>query len=421
MVGILSLGIQGEKIMLIWILTGIALGLFVFEFFLHTQNLRYSRSAPIPKEFQDIWDGEKKQKSLNYLSAKGNFHFLQSGVFLFMALVVLHSGIYLALDMLAARTGQFHSFLFVAVLLGISWVLSVPFQWAQTFRLEERFGFNRTNAKTFWLDQFKSLALMLVLAAPVLYLVLYFFTAYGNQAWWIVWIFLTAFQFILGFLAPIFLLPLFFKLSPMPEGELKEKIDQLARKLDFPVAGVFLIDGSKRSSKANAFFTGYGKFRRIVLFDTLIEKHTNEELLAVLAHEIGHAKLKHVPKGIFLSFLTTGVILFVLQFLLRNETLQMQLGFESASVHGGLFLAYWLFSPLNLLLDPIQNGISRKHEFEADRFAVGAMGEGESLIHALKKLSVDQLSNLNPHPWKVWLEYSHPPLIMRLNAIRSQK
>jgi STE24 endopeptidase len=407
--------------MLLWIFTFLASGMFILDVLLHIQNIKYSRSAQTSEEFHEIWSEEKKQKSLAYLSEKGKLHFLQAGAFLLVALVVLHSEIYLAVDAWAARYENFHSFLFLTVFFTISWIFSLPFQWVHTFRLEEKFGFNRTSSKTFWLDQGKSVALMLVLGAPLLYLVLYFFTSLGDQAWWIVWIFLTLFQLIVGFLAPIFLLPIFFKLSVMPEGDLKTKIDLLARKLDFPLAGIFLIDGSRRSSKANAFFTGYGKFRRIVLFDTLVEKHTNDELLAVLAHEIGHAKLRHVPKGILLSFLTSGIILYVLQFLLHSEFLQSQLGFLSVSVHGGLFLAFWLFSPLNLLLDPIQNGISRKHEFEADRFAVNAMGEGDNLIRALKKLSSDQLSNLNPHPWKVWLEYSHPPLLMRLNAIRSQK
>ncbi|MDD4183191.1 MAG: M48 family metallopeptidase, partial [Candidatus Omnitrophica bacterium] len=237
-------------------------------------------------------------------------------------------------------------------------------------------------------------------------------------AWVYCWIAVTGFQLFLLFIAPVVIMPLFNKYTPLENGELKSAIENYAKEQKFALAGVFKMDASRRSTKSNAFFTGFGKFRRIALFDTLIQKHTVDELVSVLAHEIGHYKKKHFVKGIILSVITTGIMFFILSFFINNQGLFGAFKMQSLSIYASLIFFGFLYSPINLFISIFSNIISRKHEYEADAFAITTYKKPESFIIALKKLTVDNLSNLTPHPLKVFLDYSHPPVLKRIEAIR---
>jgi STE24 endopeptidase len=247
--------------------------------------------------------------------------------------------------------------------------------------------------------------------------VVWFFVNGGGNAWLWAWLAFTAFQLLLTFLAPVVLMPLFNKFEPLPPGELKSAIEAFAARVNFKLQGIFTMDGSKRSSKANAFFTGFGRFRRIVLFDTLVQQQTVPELVAVLAHEVGHFKRKHILKSIAISIVTSFLLFWLFSLILRSDSLAPAFGFGQASVEAAFTIAFWFYAPFSLLSSLLANGFSRKNEFEADAYARETTGDPAALASALKKLSVDSLSNLNPHPWKVFLDYSHPPVTQRLRAL----
>jgi STE24 endopeptidase len=404
--------------MWVWIFTGVVGFFWLLDFWFYRLNSAHSRSAPIDEELRAEWSGERKERALAYLEAKGRFALWYSGTLAILALLVLHSRFYLwVAEWTTVGSERISSLLFLAFFFLVQWVLAIPFDAYATFRLEEKFGFNRTSGKTFFADKLKELLLSVLLGGFILFVVISVFTEF-QQAWLLAWGFFVVVQVLLSFLAPVLLLPLFFRLDPLPEGELRTAILAMAERLAFPVRGLFVMDGSRRSAKANAFFTGFGRNRRIVLFDTLIEKHNKEELVAVLAHEIGHAKLKHIPVGMVLSFLATGLFLFCFDLLYRAETLHSALGWP-ASFHSTAMLAFFLFPLLSFFVHLLQNAISRANEFAADAFAVRAVGNGGALVNALTKLSKDQLSNLYPHPWVVKLEYTHPPLAQRIRAIRA--
>lgn len=249
----------------------------------------------------------------------------------------------------------------------------------------------------------------------------WFLLSTGDQAWIWAWAFLCFFQVVVGFLAPIVIMPLFNKFEPLPAGDLRAAIEKYAAGVHFKLQGIFTMDGSKRSSKANAFFTGFGRFRRIVLFDTLVSRHPKEELVAVLAHEVGHFKRGHILKQIALSFLVFFGLFWLLSRVLQAQaTMANAMGFSEPSLHASLTVAFLLYAPLGLLVGLVFQILSRKYEFEADDFARTTTGEGKALVEALKRLSVESLSNLNPHPWKVFLDYSHPPVTQRIAALRAK-
>jgi STE24 endopeptidase len=385
-------------------------------------NWRYARSRPVPTEFASLMPPEKQTQALAYLKAQTGYRVLQRTLWSTAFLVFLWLGGFAAVDTWAmswALGPVFTGLLFFAALAVLAEIFSLPFSYYSTFVLEERFGFNRSSFATFVGDHLKGYLLGILLGGPLLAAVLWFFLSTGAVAWIWVWALLTLFQLVMGFLAPVVLMPLFNKFSPLPDGELKSAIEGYAASVSFRLQGIFTMDGSKRSSKANAFFTGLGRFRRIVLFDTLVKKHTTPELVAVLAHEVGHFKKGHILKSLALSIISTFVMLFLLSRFLLNPEISLALGFPTHSVHSGLTVASWFFGPISLLIGIAAQAFSRKNEFEADAFAVATTGKGADLIEALKRLSADQLANFNPHPWKVWLEYSHPPLLQRVEAIRA--
>jgi len=309
---------------------------------------------------------------------------------------------------------------FIGILVAAKAVLGLPFAWYHTFVLEERFGFNRTDARTFWADRVKGLLLGALLGGVLLGAVLFFFERTGDAAWLWCWGATTAFLLVVQFVAPTWIFPLFNKFEPLGEGPLREALLTYAGQVGFPLRDVYVIDGSRRSSKANAFFTGFGKNKRVALFDTLIEKHEPGELVAVVAHEIGHFKKGHIVKGIVLGTLQMGVVFFLLSLVLRlggDSGLFEAFGVATPSTYVGLVVFGILYAPLDLLLSAGMQAFSRKNEFEADRFARETTGSGEALARALQKLSADHLDNLTPHPFYVGLHYSHPPLVARLRAL----
>jgi STE24 endopeptidase len=274
-------------------------------------------------------------------------------------------------------------------------------------------------------DLVKGLLLTTLIGGPVFAGLVWFFSRAGDLAWLYSWAGITAVQFLLIYIAPVFIMPLFNKFVPLDDGELKASISSYAEKEGFSLRGIFTMDGSKRSTKSNAYFTGFGRWRRIVLFDTLIEKHSVAELVSVLAHEVGHYKLKHIQKMLAVAVLSTGLMFFILSLFITRPGLYAAFGLEMAAIDGrtpvyaGLILFGFLYAPISLLLGLVQNRLSRKHEYEADAFAATTYGRPDAMIEALKKLSVDNLSNLTPHPLKVFLEYSHPPVLERIRAIRN--
>ncbi len=375
----------------------------------------------LPKEFDGIYDQERYAKSQEYTKVTTRFGVIISTFSLLLLLGFWFLGGFNWLDVIVRSWGfseLITGLLFIGILVIGNTVISLPFSIYRTFVIEERFGFNKTSPTTFIADLFKGLLLTVLLGGPLLAGLLYFFMYAGSFAWLYAWATVVIFTLIIQYIAPTWIMPLFNKFEPLEDGQLRSEIMKTADKADFPLKGVFKIDGSKRSSKSNAFFTGFGKNKRIALYDTLIEKHTVAELVAILAHEIGHYKKKHIVKGMVISVLHTGVLLALLQFFLSSEGLFDAFYMENMSVYAGLIFFGLLFTPVEMILSIFMNILSRKHEFEADAFAADTTREPEVMIDALKKLSAHNLSNLTPHPFYVFMNYSHPPALVRIQALR---
>jgi len=384
-------------------------------------NLRALSSKP-PAGLEDLYDAEKYARSQAYTRARTRFGFVVSGVSLVGLLVFWWGGAFGFVDQWVRGFGLSlvgTGLVYLGLLVLIKELGSLPFSIYSTFGLEARFGFNRTTVPTFILDRLKTAVLSVLIGGPILALTLMFFTRWGAGAWWWVWGVITVFSLLLQWVAPAWILPLFNKFKPLPEGPLRTAIFDYAKTVCFPLAHLFVMDGSRRSSKGNAFFSGFGRHKRIALFDTLIEKQSVPEMVAVLAHEIGHHKKKHIWMGTLLGIVQTGVMLFVLSRTFQWVSLFHAFSIEEPSVHAGLAVFGVLMTPLNFILSLPLNALSRRHEYEADRFAKDTLGTGENLSSALKKLSADSLSNLTPHPWYVALHYSHPPLVQRLSALKN--
>jgi len=379
-------------------------------------------NQPLPAEFVGLYSAEEYQKGSDYQKTQGKFSILVQ-IVEFAAFVIfwIGGGFPWAYQWAGSVfTGEIsQGLLFWGVLTLLKQLLQLPFALYSTFVIEERFGFNRTTPGTFVGDLFKGLILGLILGVPLGGAVLWFFTSFPETGWMIAWGFLSAVQIVILFIAPKWILPLFNKYTPLPDGELKTQIEALAVKLQFPLEGIYLMDGSKRSTKANAFFTGFGKHRRLVLFDTLIEKQTAPELLAVVAHEVGHFKLKHIWRSIAFSFLISFALFFGLKLFMGLPQVFEAFGFSVVNYGVGIVL-------FSLVLSPVQRGLgifthwrSRVHEFEADAYSIGAGNDRESLISSLKKLSKSSFSHLTPHPLRVILDYTHPPIMERIRAMRA--
>jgi len=402
-------------------------GLWKLDFISSILNLK-ALSPKLPKEFEDVFDQQKYEESQAYTRETEQFGIIQSIFSLFLLVGFWQVGGFGWLDHLLRGLGWGETvtgIAFIGCLFAAQTVLNLPFDIYSTFVIEEKFGFNKTTVSTFIVDQLKGLLLMALIGVPVLALILWLFSL-SSIAWLYAWLAFTAIQLLLTYLAPTYIMPLFNKFEPMPDGELKEAINAMAEKVEFPLTELYVMDGSKRSTKSNAFFTGFGNNKKIALFDTLIENHTADELVGVLAHEIGHFKCKHIIKRLLSGIVKTAVIFFLLGLVTNpNNAFAKQLfeafGVEQISIYAGLIFFSILFSPISRILGVFSNLSSRKHEFEADAYAAKAQGTPNHLIAALKKLSKSNLSNLTPHPLPVFLDYSHPPMLVRLEALKKLK
>ncbi len=395
---------------------------YLFALYVDHLNLK-ALDANLPEEFKDVYDREKYRRSQDYLRVNTCFDAFSGAVNLIVTLTFLWFKGPGWLNRLVGGWSEswlwrglaYGAFIYCVVLL-----IALPFSIYHTFVIEERFGFNKTNVKTFVTDQLKSLLLTVLIAVPVYLGVLWFFQRF-ELGWLWAWCMLTIFSLLIMYIAPVWIMPLFNKFTPLdPEGELSHAIRRMCAKAEFAIKGVFIMDGSKRSSKSNAFFTGLGRNKKIALFDTLIERHTTEELVAVLAHEIGHYKKRHVLQMMLTSFASSALMLFLLGLFLKSPLVFEAFGVEGEPVHAGLFIFGFVYAPLNFVISIFQSVLSRRNEYEADRFAAEITGQPQVMIDALKKLCADNLSNLTPHPLKVFLEYSHPPVLHRVQALRKK-
>lgn len=385
---------------------------------LNTESLKKT----IPKEFAGYFDEVKYGKSREYTIAKSKVTILERIFGLFALMGFWGLGGFALLDeyvRIFSYGTIMTGLLYLAILAFAFLLVSLPFDVYKTFVVEERFGFNKMTPQTFIRDQVLKILLMGVFGGLLFSAIFWLFLSAGAWAWVYAWIAFTVFMLVVSFIAPVLLMPLFLKFTPLPEGELKEKILDLARKLDFPVCGVYVVDGSRRSSKANAFFTGIGKNKRIALFDTLIEKHTVPELLAVLGHEIGHNKKGHVLTQMVWAIASAGMTFFLLSLFLKEPAFFRAFGNVEPSVYTGFVFFLIAFGPIQKILGVLEKVFSRKCEYEADVFSACAVGGPDGLITGLKKLGTDGLANLTPHPFYVFLNYSHPPLVERIGALRT--
>ncbi len=398
----------------------VIIGSYILECLVSLINLN-SLSPELPDEFIEVYNPDDYKKSQQYTRTCGYFTVISTTITTAATLLFLLFGGFNTVDLFARGFGYGEiptGLIFTGSLTLLSFLLSLPFDCYSTFVIEQQFGFNRTTWKLYVLDILKGALLVIVLGGPLLALILWFFLRIGDMAWIYCWVGVVLFSLLIQFLAPALIMPLFNTFSPLPNDSLQKKIMDYAQKEHFKVKGIFTMDGSKRSSKLNAFFTGFGRFRKIVFFDTLLEKLSEEEILAVLAHEMGHFKLRHIWKMLIASIIQTGIIFLLLSLILNNRNLFEAFGMTHLSVYASLVFFGYLYSPLNLIASLLFNGISRRHEFEADSYAAATTGSPVHLIAGLKILSRENLSNLTPHPLHVFFHSSHPPILARIIALR---
>lgn len=373
----------------------------------------------IPTTLDQYLSVEKLSQSKAYQSA--NFRFgLISGLFSFvLTILFITKGWFGGIDQWveAIVPGPLsQSIIFFGVIFIGSDILSLPFDYYSTFVIEEKYGFNKTKVMTFFTDKLKGYLLSIVVGGGLLMVFLWLVHQMGKDFWWQFWVIAAIFMVLVNLFYTAWILPLFNKLTPLQDGELKHKIIDYAKSVSFPLDNILVMDGSKRSSKANAFFSGFGKRKKVVLYDTLMDQHPPDELVAVLAHEVGHYKKKHIVIGMISSVLQVGLLLFLLAQFIFNEQMSLALGAEHWSAELNIIGFTMLFTPVSMILGMGMNWLSRKNEFEADEFAKTTYA-GKPLAEALKTLSVKTLSNINPHPWYVFMNYSHPPLLERLSRL----
>jgi STE24 endopeptidase len=403
---------------LIFILTVIFLE-YILGLIIEILEVR-SLSTRLPDEFAGVYDVERYARSIEYNRERSKFSaFVSTFTFIVTAAFILAGGFnYIDLTARSAGFGTIPTALFFAGILGgASFIMNLPFSIYSTFVIEEKFGFNKTTPLTFAADLVKEIILSAVIGGIIFAAIVWFFETAGSLAWLYAWGAAAVFSLLLQFIAPAVILPLFNKFTPVSDGPLKERIEKYAADNSFKIKGIYLMDGSKRSTKANAFFTGWGKFRRIVFYDTLLDTMDEDEILAVLAHEMGHYKMKHLLKMSAASLVITALIFFMIPLFMNSRELFDAFGMEYMSVYAGIIFFMFIYSPVNFLLSIGANAVSRTHEFAADRYS-SAAGFAEPMIRALKKLSAKNMSNLTPHPFDVFLNYSHPPVLQRIARIR---
>ena len=413
----------------VWFLIIIALVIFNYLFSNILDYLNHKNwKDEIPSELKDFYDKKKYKQAKQYAISKNKIGLLSSTTsFLLVVSLLVFNG-YGYIDQLVnsfslnlflpfeINNSFIESGIFFLILFTLNLIISIPFSFYNTFVIEENFGFNKTSKSTFFFDIIKSSILSILIGGFLLFLALYLFDSLNDGFWLYLWIGLSLLMVFINMFYADLIVPIFNKLTPLENGELRKKIENYSKQVGYLLKNIYVIDGSKRSTKANAFFSGLGPRKTIALYDTLIEKHSENELVAVLAHEVGHFKKKHVFSGLLMSVIQIGVMTFFFELCLKLPEISQALGGSDVSFHLGLIGFTIIFSPISMMSGILMNYISRKNEFEADSYAKETYN-GDDLSLALKKLSVDSLSNIYPHPLYVFFHYSHPPLIKRLRAL----
>ena len=403
-----------------WFFIGLILFNYIFSNILELINSKNWKTY-IPDEVKDFYDEKKYNKAREYKIETGRISFFSGtlsflisfGLIWFKGYGYISNYIDLNFDSAFIKTSVFFLFFYL-----INFIISIPFSYYSTFYIEEKYGFNKTSIKTFFLDKIKSIGLSLLIGGTLLFLAMFVLDLFEKGYWVYLWMGLSAFVIFLNMFYAQLIVPIFNKLTPLDNGLLREKIEKYADKVGYSLKNIFVIDGSKRSTKANAFFSGLGPKKTIALYDTLIEKHSDEELVAVLAHEVGHFKKKHILLTLIISIIQLGLMSYLFEVCMSYINIAEALGSSQMNFHVGVIAFSFVFSPIGLIIGIFLNILSRKNEFEADDYAKTTY-DGNALQLALKKLSVDTLSNLYPHPLYVFVHYSHPPLIKRLINLKS--
>ena len=404
---------------LFYIIIAIIIINFIIDKVLDSLNAKHYND-PIPEELQDVYDEAEYTKSQSYKKTNDSFSNYTSAFSLLLTLAFFFLDGFEFVDNIA-RNYSDNSIVIALTFFGIimlgSDIITTPFAYYKTFVIEEKFGFNKSTKKTFVLDKIKGLLMMAILGGGILALIVWFYEFTGNQFWLYAWGTVAVFSLFMNMFYSRLIVPLFNKQKPLEEGALRDKISTYAKTVGFKFNKIFVIDGSKRSTKANAYFSGFGSEKRVTLYDTLINDLDEEEIVAVLAHEVGHYKKKHIIFNLIASTLLTGLTLYILSLLISNPLLSNALGVEIPSFHIGLIAFGMLYSPISEITGLIMNHFSRKFEYQADDYAKQTY-KAEPLITSLKKLSKNSLSNLTPHPAYVFMHYSHPTLLERVKNLK---
>lgn len=406
--------------MLFYIIITILVINFIIDKILDILNAKHFDDE-IPAELSDVYDEEAYKKSQAYKKTNAKFGNITGSFSIVLTLTFFFLDGFKFVDEFA-RSFSSNSIIiallfFVFILLG-SDIVTTPFSYYKTFVIEEKFGFNKTTRKTFWLDKLKGWLMSIVLGGFILSIIVWFYEFSGNSFWLYTWLFIAVFSIFMNLFYAQLIVPIFNKQTPLVEGDLKTAIENYAKKVGFTQQNIFVIDGSKRSTKANAYFSGFGAQKRITLYDTLINDLETDEIVAVLAHEVGHYKKKHMIFNLVVSILLTGFTLYILSFFISSPLLSNALGVQNPSFHIGLIAFGILYSPISEITGLLMNYVSRKFEYQADDFAKKTF-KSKYLISSLKKLSKNSLSNLTPHAAYVFMHYSHPTLLQRIKNLES--
>ena len=401
-----------------YILIAIIIISFLIDKILDVLNTKHFDDK-IPEKLADVYDKEEYKKSQEYKKTNANFSNITSTFSIVLTIGFFFFDGFKYVDNFV-RSFTNHPILVALIFFGViligSDILTTPFSYYKTFVIEEKFGFNKSTKTTFWLDKLKGWFMTIVLGGTILSLIILFYEFAGKDFWIYAWIFVAFFSLFINMFYAKLIVPLFNKQTPLEDGELKRAIEKYAKKVGFTINNIFVIDGSKRSTKANAYFSGFGSQKRITLFDTLINDLETEEIVAVLAHEVGHYKRKHIIFNITTSILLTGLTLYILSIFINTPVLSEALGVSIPSFHIGLIAFGILYSPISEITGLFMNYMSRKFEYQADNYAKETFA-AKPLITSLKKLSKNSLSNLTPHPAYVFMHYSHPTLSERVKNL----
>ena len=405
---------------LFYVIIAILVFQFLLETFLDFLNAKHY-DDPVPKELADVFDASEYQKSRAYKKTRYRFGLVTSSFSLLLTLGFLIFGGFEWVDHIVRNITE-HPILMALLFFGIimigSDIVTIPFSYYSTFVIEEKFGFNKSTRSLFIMDKLKGWLMSGILGGGILAAIIWFYEWAGNNFWIYAWVIMAIFSLFMNLFYSRLIVPLFNKQTPLTSGSLKNKIEGYAQKVGFELKNIFVIDGSKRSTKANAYFSGFGKEKRIILYDTLIDDLEEDEIVAVLAHEVGHYKRKHIIFNLVATIFMTGLTLFILSLFINNPQISLAIGVTRPSFHAALIGFGILYSPISEITGLVMNYLSRKFEYEADDYAKNTFAPSP-LISSLKKLSNNSLSNLTPHPAYVFMHYSHPPLIKRIRNLRA--